>query len=63
MSEDEIINVAELQEHCENTDPYGDVFVKINDIPIGFGVVELSYDFDGSIKLHIRDEDLHYKGD
>lgn len=59
--DDSIICVRELLEHCEQTDNDCDVFVKINNIPIGFGVVELRYDFDGSIQLIIKDENLHYK--
>lgn len=59
--DDDIICVRELLEHCEDTDDSCDVFVKINDLPIGFGVVELDYDFDGSVKLIIKDENLHYK--
>lgn len=59
-TDDDIISVRELSEHCMDTDDDCDVFVHINNIPIGFGVVEVDYDWDGSIKLQINDENLHY---
>ena len=59
----DIISVRELMEYCVDTDDVCDVFVNINNVPIGFGVVEINYDWDGSIKLQIHDENLQYKED
>lgn len=63
MEDDKIVSVGELQEYCESTDGDCDVFVYINNIPVGFGIGEVGYDFDGSIKLYIKDDGLNYKGD
>jgi hypothetical protein len=61
MTDYKIINVGELQDYCEDTDDDCDVFVYINKIPVGFGVEEIVHDFDGSIKLFIKDDGLNYE--
>ncbi|MBQ2653353.1 MAG: hypothetical protein IJF83_07350 [Methanobrevibacter sp.] len=58
MSDDDIINVRELMQHCIDTDDDCDVYVYINEVPIGFGVESLDYDFDGSLKIHIKDSSI-----
>ena len=61
MTDYKIVNVGELQDYCEDTDEDCDVFVYINKIPVGFGVEEIAHDFDGSIKLFIKDDGLNYE--
>ena len=58
MSDEDIINVRELMQHCIDTDDDCDVYVYINDVPIGFGVESLDYDLDGSLKIHIKDPSI-----
>ena len=55
---DEIIDVRKLMEYCVDTDDDCDVYVYINDVPVGFGVIDLAHDFDGSIKLYIKDKSI-----
>ena len=52
------IRVDDLQKYCEDTEHDCDVYVYINDVPIGFGVERLDYDFDGSLKIHIKDKSI-----
>ena len=59
--EDNPLKVGVLQQYCEDTDDECDVYVYINNIPIGFGVTNVGYDFDGSLKIHINDEDIKIK--
>lgn len=59
MSE-ELITVEELLNYCEDTEPESNVWIYINDIPIGFGAVKVDQDFDTSIKIHIEDKGLKY---
>ena len=56
MTDNEPVNVRELTEYCLNTDESCDVLVYINDVAIGFLPDEIGYDFDGSIRLHIKDK-------
>lgn len=61
MSESEPVNVRELTEYCLSTDESCDVLVYINNVAIGFIPDEISYDFDGSIRLHIKDPIIQIK--
>lgn len=55
------INVRELLGYCMDTDQDCDVHIYINNVPVGFPIKELSYDFDGSLKIHIEDETIQIK--
>lgn len=54
---DEIL-VDDLIRYCEDTEYDCNVYVYINDVPIGFGIERLDYDFDGSLKIIIKDETI-----
>lgn len=56
----EMISVSELMSYCENAEPESNVWIYINDIPIGFGAVKVDQDFDTSIKIYIHDDGLKY---
>lgn len=54
----ENIHVKELLGYCMDIDQDCDVHIYINNVPIGFPIEELDYDFDGSLKIHIKDSSI-----
>lgn len=52
------IKVRELLGYCMDTDQDLDVHIYINEVPVGFPIKKLDYDFDGSLKLHIKDKSI-----
>jgi len=63
MMDDDVINVRELLQYCIDTDDDCEVYVYINDVKVGFGVESLDYDFDGSLKIHIKDKSIQINED
>lgn len=61
MTTEDKIDIQELLGYCHGTEPEGDVHVYINNVPIGFPVARLDYDWDGSLKIHVEDETIIIK--
>lgn len=64
MEYEEPVKIWELKNYCdETTNPDADILIYINDTPIGFMPESISYDLDGSIKLHIKDDLIKIKSE
>ena len=56
-----IVRAFELEDMCKMSEGSSEVYVYVNDIPIGFAVTKVDFDFDGSLKIFIKDPGLSYE--
>lgn len=56
-----IVRAFELEDMCKMSEGSSEVYVYVNDIPIGFAATKVDFDFDGSLKIFIKDPGLSYE--